>query len=198
MNSFLNELSAQYFEETSKRILDAYFPEYGFKLFKSGLNEVVYKKSDIYFNIAYNPEDSPNYSLLIGMGFIGEVDNFTVYEGGGLYYALPKDYDYKDWFFSNKKELENNLVLLCNDVFEQYAKPLWESPGKLRELINTQQAEIETNYKEQEKDQFSAQARMLYKTKHYGEAIKFFEKIGLNNLSNVEQKMYYICKKYNE
>jgi len=199
MDSFLKALSVQYFEEISKKILDMFLPKHGFKLLESSETKVIYNnKSDIFLEIYYYPEDIPNYSLMIGIGFIRRNDNSVTYEGAGLWYALPQGYDYKDWKFSNKEGLEKNLTRICNNVFEQYAKPLWGNPNKLRNLIDTQLNESRSNAEKHLRDQSLLKAKQAFKTGKYEEAVKIYDKIGLNNLTTVEQKMYHMGKKHVE
>jgi len=198
MDSFLKALSVQYFEATSRKIFDDVFFKYGFKLFKSNEIKVAYNKSDIFFEIYYYPEDSPNYSLMIGIGFIKENNDSVAYEGAGLWYALPQDYNFKDWKFSNQEELEKNLKQISNNILEQYAKPLWDNPNKLRNLIDTQLNESKSNAEKQLRRQNLVKAKQAYKTGKYDEAVKIYEKVGVNNLTAVELQMYHICKKHVE
>lgn len=197
MDSFLTTLSAQYFEETSKKVLDKFFLKYGFKLLEFNESKIIYNKADIFLEIYYFPEDIPNYSLMIGIGFIKRNNGSIGYDSVGLWYALPENgFDYKDWKFSAQEELERNLTQICNNILEKYAKPLWENPVMLRSLIDAQLSVSGADGDEQLRISKLLKAKQAFKTGHYKVAVKIFEEVGVNNLSTVELQMYNIGKKY--
>ena len=195
MDRFLNALSAQYFEKVSKSILDDYFTKYGFILLVSNKHRVVYNRSDIYLEIYYYPEDSPSYSLMIGIGFIKENNDSIGFNGTGLWYALPADYDYNNWSFTSKEELERSIKLICNCVLERFAKPLWENPDKLQHFVDAQLNESKMIGDNQRKQQILIKAKHAFKSNAHNDAVELFEMIGVEYLTNVERKMYNICKK---
>lgn len=199
MDYFLSALSAPYFEETSKKVLDKFFQKYGFRLNESNETKIVYSKGDIFLEIYYYPEDIPNYSLIISIGFIEKDKDFTGYDGVGLWYALYQSGDvinYQNWKFSAQEELESNLIGIRDDIIEKYAKSLWEKPDKLRSLIDSQLNESRSKYEEQVRSQRLQKAKLAFNSGLYNEAVEIFEKIGVSNLSAIELQMYTIGKNH--
>ena len=98
--------------------------------------------------------------------------------------------------FSNEEELEKILYQLCNDIFEQYAKPLWENPIKLQALIEEQDSERLLEGEKDLRKQYTNKAKHAYESGRYEEALKLYEKIGVDKLTAAERRAYYICRKH--
>jgi len=199
MDSFLSALSAPYFEETSKKVLDAFFQKYGFKLGVTNEAKIVYYKGDIFLEIYYYPEDIPNYSLIIGIGFTSKDKEFIYYDGVGLWYAIDQSGDvinYQNWKFSNQEELERNLIRIREEIIERYAKPLWENPDKLRSLIDAQISESRSEYEKHIRKYRLQKAKEAFKSGLYNESVEIFEEIGVSNLSTAELQMYNLGKNH--
>ena len=189
MDSFLSALSVPYFIETSKKILDGFFQKYGFCFDETNEDKIVYYKDNIFIEFYYYPEDAPNYSLIIGIGFIKNDKGLTGYEGVGLWNVIHQQGDlinYKDRMFSSREELERNLIRIRNEIIPKYAKLLWENPNKLKNVIDEQLNRNNSKYRKQNRTQKLRQAKKAFRSGLYKEAVKIFKEIGISNLFYVE------------
>lgn len=196
MDPFIKASSIQYFEEICKKILSNFFLKYGFELLESNESKITYYKDKIFMEIYYYPEDIPNYYLMISIGFAKKDKEYIEYDGVGLWCVLSQyDNYYKNWRFSNQEELEQTLTHICNNVLEKAAKPLWENPVKLRNLIDVQLNICESDIKKQVLYRRLLEAKQAFRNEQYKVAVRIFEEC-IDDLSTAELKMYNMSKKY--
>jgi hypothetical protein len=174
--------------------MDDFFGQNGFFVYSYSETKIVYYKKNLFFEISCRPKHSQYYSLLIMIGFIKNINDDSVFDGVGLWYGLPRDFDYSSWKFSNQYELKKTLPRVCNDI-DQYAKPLWEDPSKLRELIDKYWREDKFRREKETREKNQKRAREAYKAGQFGLAISIYEEMGIENLNDVDLKMYGIAKK---
>ena len=198
MDSFLDALSVDYFEETCRKVFDYLLSAHGFTCIKSDRIKILYSREDVFFDISYMPEDCPRFHLLFGVGFIKRDMNSVAFEGTGLWRALPNDFNYRIWDFTGQKELEAGLEQTRDDVVEKYLLPLCRGPEKLRALIDTHIEEIRLENEESQRSMLKEKALHAYKNKAYGEAAELYAKVGYSGLTPVELKRYLICKNSHE
>ena len=62
-------LNCPFFTSVCRRVLDRYLEEQGFAEKETGaIGEIVYKRSDVFLEIGYEPETCPNYSPTVVLG----------------------------------------------------------------------------------------------------------------------------------
>lgn len=196
------KLSAPYFEQVCRKIFDSFLGGYGF--INSEADEtgsVTYFKNNCFLNIYYYPEDNPNYSPMIRIGFVKKSEDppSIQFEGIGLWYAIPesvKSRDYGNWTFSTSEELEKALLRIRDEVISVYAQPLWEEPQNLRLLVNKRKKDIEEEYKANILRKKKIEAQNAFRTGNYEEALKIYSEIDRADLSTTDLKRFNIAQKY--
>jgi len=176
-------------------MLDSALYYYGFELLRVDETEVVYNKSNIFLKISYWPEDSPNFILMFGIGFIKHEGDSITYDEIGLWRVLPEDKERLMFQFSLKEELEMCIYRFLNEILEQYAKPLWDNPIKLKDMIKTYNDIRISDTEERIREMNRIKARQAYKSKEYEKAIELFDLVDEKYLNVVEKKMYCLCKR---
>jgi hypothetical protein len=135
MNTDLSLWLKPYFYPTCHRILDDYFISLGFMASKDQGTTITYFNETVYLDFEYWVEDSPEYVLMIGIGFWSKNSGKKVRDGIGLWYTMPQNEKLTNWYYRSEQQLEDVLIKIRDHILDMYAKPLWEDPCLLREAI---------------------------------------------------------------
>lgn len=188
-----------YFRPTCRQVLGPYFLLYGFEATTSsrgGIQDrtsVLYSNGEIILDVGYWPEDYPNYSLMIGLGFL-QGRRYLVDSCIGLWYAMPPDKQVP-WRFRSEQELETVLRLLRDDVLPAYAEPLWREPQLLRQLINRYQSERSAKGEAEAVQRERRKAEVAFKTGNFREVVRIYSELSPVDLTPTDRKRFDLARK---
>ena len=183
-----------FFIDTCRKVMDIYLYSNGFKIHNFTATEVIYYRNNIFLEMSYEPFDCPDYCI-IGIGYKKEVEKIQYYPSVGIWYLLPSDFGEYNWNFSDEISLEAGLVRVRDEMIDKYIKPLWENQYCLMQKIDKYWEERSARDKEEEIRRKRLRARDEYKKGNYKIAIELFEEMGIENLLQVDEKMYQISLK---
>jgi len=183
-----------FFIDTCRKVMDIYLYSNGFKIHNFTATEVIYYRNNIFLEMSYEPFDCPDYCI-IGIGYKKEVEKIQYYPSVGIWYLLPSDFGEYNWKFSDEISLEAGLVRVRDEMIDKYIKPLWENQYCLMQKIDKYWEERSARDKEEEIRRKRLRARDEYKKGNYKIAIELFEEMGIENLLQVDEKMYQISLK---
>src|SRR5690625_2210578 len=134
------KLRCSFFTSVCRRVLNDYFNRHGFVERDVGpIGEILYKKLDLFIEVGYVPESSPNYSLTIILGTDkAKLNKTDLSNGVPFWYLLPNGFfGEKPERFEFESETDLNALLsrTKNDVLENYMKPLWNDRALLKKTI---------------------------------------------------------------
>jgi hypothetical protein len=141
-----DELNCPFFGTICRKTLNSYLESEGFIEHKwTSIGGLVYRRMDVYLEIAYNPEDSP-YSPDIGLSFAPNTyDKAARPTGIPLWFILCPDTparSYPSWTFKTEDDLKSVLTRIQADVLDPYAKPLWLECDRLKQCIGSFRAQF--------------------------------------------------------
>jgi hypothetical protein len=135
-----------YFEGVVVRVLSTFLAERGFsRRGTQAFNEVMYERFPIRLRVHYLPEEPRPYSPMVSIGFVPGFDPQLQGSMIGLWYVIPADDEgrgYSDWRFDSEAQLSAVLKPIRDQLIDRYARPLWEEPQRLRELLERQLGEL--------------------------------------------------------
>jgi hypothetical protein len=203
MGSWL-DLAPDYFAPVCREIFDEYMRGHNFV--RDEANDdgyVTYRRGDRFLKFHYYVEDSPKFSPMISIGLAGAAAPRPGFDRIGLWYAIPanrEERDYGLWRYSNAAELNKVFTRIRGEVVDVYARPLWENPKELAELVRQRHkeakaerdAEIEGEMLRRQREQ----AEGAFRSHDYSKAAALYGQIGDSKLSAVERKRYELSKKH--
>ena len=150
-----DDLATDYFEPVCRATFDGYFGAHGFSVCKSEATSVAYRRGPCWLEIHHWVEDSPRFSPMLTLHMdagrsdwlaqLGHMIGLSSasgvprgFDGVGLWYAVPGDVPesgYSLWCFSSRKDLEQVAPRLRDSVVDRWARPLWDDPARLNDLI---------------------------------------------------------------
>lgn len=193
-------LTADYFETVCRKVYDNYLKGQGFTAGQADeAGSLTYTRERVYLRVHYYVEDSPNYSPMVSIGLVGEGILYPNFDRIGLWYAIPPSVEVREyglWRFSNAEELEEVLTRIRNEVVDVYARPLWEAPGYLAELIEKRFEEVKSERKGDMSKAKRLEAEVAFRSRKYHKAAMLYSQIDESELSSVDRKRYELSKRY--
>ena len=145
------DLRADYFEQVARDVFDQYLGQHDFDSGEANdAGCLTYRRRQVFLEVHYMIEDSPKYSPMVTIGLADMAHRLT-FDRIGLWYAMPEGSAlrlYEDWRYSNAGELKSVLTRIRDEVVNVYARPLWENPKKLAELIERRFQQVKAERKE--------------------------------------------------
>lgn len=190
-----SELQVEWFAPVVKQILGDYLMKNGFIFSNSDSISVSYVRQTVLFTVAYLPEESPTYHVMLNTGL---VDHQTRLPEIGLWYAIPEtslERNYSFWSFSDPDELTGVLTRIRDEVLEVYAKQLWENPKKLQKLAKRRGREIMAVHERELTARRHRDAVTAFYKKKYYEALEIYSTLDQELLSAADlQRIEYARK----
>lgn len=197
LDEWLDALTAPYFAEACRRALDSYFLSQGFAFNEAESSRawVTYSRDDLYVDFLHWPEDSPQYSLMVGVG----VGGVSVHHGVGLWYvvqemSLGNDEDASGWF-SGLDELEAVLVRVRDGVLETHFRDWWSYRPILIKLIEQDGREHEAEEAAQVSNLYQERARAAFEQGNMALALEFYKGVFTAHLMPSDKKRMEIASK---
>ena len=135
-----DQLLCKYFSKTCIDQLAASLEEDGFAVSRTETDgAVIFKRFDVFLEIGYELETSPNYSptVVIGLGD-NKYDESGKPAGVPLWYVIRDDEPakrYSFWKFSSESELKVVLLRIKNEVIERHVSHLWQHTEALEKML---------------------------------------------------------------
>jgi len=107
---------------------------------------VVYRRFDVFLEINYEPDTSPDYSptIVLGVG-AGKYDEGGRPAGVPFWYVIPsnlQERSYTFWTFKTEADLQSVLNRIKDALLEPHARPLWLNLDRLEKYIANFRAEF--------------------------------------------------------
>ena len=87
------------------------------------------------------------------------------------------------------------LESLRDDVLPTYAKPLWEDPQLLRQLINRTHSEQDAKDEAEEVERKRRQAEAAFQAGNYSETVNIYAEFSPVDLTRTDQKRFEIARR---
>ena len=194
------KLRSEYFESVARDVFDDYLRQHGFgegEADETGC--LTYHRSEVFLRVYYWVEDSPNYSPMVSVGVDLKSPLVPAVEQMGLWYAVPKDAEernYETWTFSEPDELKLVLSRIRDEVVDVYARPLWEDPDRLAVLIDRGNEEYKAERSNEIADRNKQDAERAFRAHDYEKAAQLYGLINEADLSLAERKRHEIAKRH--
>ena len=155
------DLETDYFVPVCREAFDGYFKAHGFSMRESEATRVTYGRERCWLDIHHYVEESPRFSPMLtlhleaaraswpsrladifGLSSAPEVPRG--FDGVGLWYVIPGEVpesEYSTWYFSSASELEQTVPRLRDEVVDRWARPLWDDPARLSDVIKKRYAD---------------------------------------------------------
>jgi len=188
-----------YFRPICRKLLDPYLALFGFEATTGSRGEtqdatsLLYSSGEIMTDFSYWPEDFPNYSLMIGLGF-PHGRRYLVDSCIGLWYAMPSDKQ-ETWRFRSEQELEKVLCHVRGDVLPAYAEPLWKDPQLLRQLINRSRSERAAKREVELVERERRQAEVAFRAANFKEVVRIYSEFSPVDLTSTDRKRFQLSRK---
>ncbi len=188
-----------YFKPACGRVIEPYLSLFGFSrlAFERDGEEstivVAYSRENVLLTFSYWPEHFPNYCVMVDIGFI-EGDAVPERSRIGLWCAIPDD---KRWstVFRTEDELAIVLTRIRDDVLPSYARPLWDDPQQLTQLITRCYNEQEARGSSREAERKRQQAEMAFKAGNFGEVVSIYAALSSVDLTATDRKRLEIARR---
>ena len=142
-----DRLNCEFFASNCRRVLGDYLEDQGFvENEQTPVRGILYRRFDVFLELSYDPQTSPNYSptIVIGTG-TGKYDDAGRPAGVPFWYVIPNNLperDYTFWTFKTEADLESVLARIKDSVLDLHAKPLWFNLDRLEKCIQNFRAEF--------------------------------------------------------
>ena len=77
---------APYFVDVCRNVMDDVLHDNIFLFYKSTATKIIYLKENTFFAISYEPMDSPDYALMIDIGYVKTGMRRVLYNDAGWYH----------------------------------------------------------------------------------------------------------------
>ena len=140
-------LNCPFFASTCRRTLSDYLEAQGFvEKELTPVGGVVYRRFDVFLEISYEPDTSPDYSptIVLGVG-AGKYDEGGRPGGVPFWYVIPsnlQERNYTFWTFKTEADLQSVLIRIKDALLEPHARPLWLNLDRLEKYIANFRAEF--------------------------------------------------------
>jgi hypothetical protein len=197
------DFAPEYFERVVREVFDEYMHGHGFACDEAHTGGIIYRRGNRFLELSYYLEDCPKFSPNIKVGLTGAAASCSGIDRIGLWQAIPAnraERDYELWRYSNAAELNKVFTRVRDEVVDVYARPLWENPNELAELLEQSfrkmKAERDDEIQREMLRRQREQAERAFRAREYRKAASLYGQIGDSNLSPVERKRYALSKKY--
>jgi hypothetical protein len=202
------DFSIPHFESVCRAVFDNYMRQAGFTETDSDqIGTVAYFRRStavgapwIFVSFEYWPEDAPDYSPMVNIGFADRPVNgpALTLTSIGLWYAIPEEApsrDYSSWSIRTVEEASESLVKI-REVVDTYARPLWEDPAQLAAYVAKLEAEAAREEAREARERVAREKRRAGRAfweRNYREVLRIYEELDVADLSEIDRKRIKIA-----
>jgi len=188
-----------YFEPLCHKVFDSYFYQNSFNPIpvRHPGRRVVYSNDEEFCGFGYYDQGYPKFEIIIAIGLMNR-STYNPESAIGLMYDIPKsDTSANYWccFFHDSPSLEELLTRIRDQVLPVYAKPLWDDPERLRQLLvrvaESQEAAREARQTEQKRKLAVA----AFQKGNFGEALGIYNEMSAVDYLPSDKKRIEIALK---
>lgn len=134
-------LNCSFFDTITRRVLDVYFAELGFRYkTRSSTGGVIYSRDNIFIEIGYENETYPKYSprILLGLGKNANDSRWRL-SAIPIWFLIPSnrpESKFVFWTFKTEEELVKVLERIRTELLDVYAKPILLDSRTLLENVH--------------------------------------------------------------
>jgi hypothetical protein len=203
-----DDFSIPFFEPVCRAVFDDYMRQAGFTETDSDeIGTVAYFRTSsavgvpwIFVSFEYWPEDAPDYSPMINIGFAERpgLDPALTLTSIGLWYAIPAEAparSYPSWPLRTVGQATESLVKI-REVVDTYARPLWEDTAQLAAFAAKLEEESARKEADEARERVAAKKRRAGRAfwgRNYRKVLNIYQALDEADLSEIDRKRIKIA-----